>query len=136
MALTEVMEGSSALTHEGFHALMARLAEAWNLGDAERAAALFTDDAVYLDPGGKKFYRSRAVLRDLFDRTAKRAPMKTTWRRVFFDEPTQTGAAEFTFDWGGHAYAGVAIVTLEGGLVSRWREYQVESDSAFEPISG
>ena len=130
------MEGSRALTPEGFHALMARLAEAWNAGDADTAAALFAEDAVYLDPGGKKFYRSRAVLRELFDRTAKRASMKTTWRRVFFDEPTQTGAAEFTFDWGGHAYAGVAIVTLEDGLVSRWREYQVESDSAFEPISG
>jgi hypothetical protein len=130
------MEGSRALTPEGFHALMARLADAWNAGDAERAAALFAEDAVYLDPGGKKFYRSRAVLRELFDRTAKRAPMKTTWRHVFFDEPTQMGAAEFTFDWGAHAYAGVAIVVLEDGLVSRWREYQVESDSAFEPISG
>lgn len=130
------MEGPGPLNPERFHALMADLAAAWNVGDAGRAAALFAEDAVYLDPAAKKFYRGRAVLRDLFERTAKRAPMTTTWRHVFFDEPSQTGAAEFTFHWGAHSYAGVAIVVLENGLVSRWREYQVESDSAFEPISG
>jgi hypothetical protein len=130
------MEATGTMNHERFHSLMADLAAAWNVGDADRAAALFAEDAVYLDPGSKKFYRGRSTLRDLFERTAKRAPMTTAWRHVFFDEPTQTGAAEFTFDWGLHSYAGVAIVVLENGLVSRWREYQVESDSAFDVISG
>lgn len=130
------METPAPLTPERFHTLMADLASAWNVGDADRAAALFSEDAVYLDPGSRKFYRGRAVLRDLFERTAKRSPMTTNWRHVFFDEPSQTGAAEFTFNWGAHAYAGVAIVVLEDGLVSRWREYQVESDSAFDVISG
>lgn len=130
------MEQPGPMTSERFHALMADLASAWNVGDADRAAALFDEDAVYLDPGSRKFYRGRSTLRDLFERTAKRAPMTTTWRHVFFDEPSQTGAAEFTFSWNAHSYAGVAIVVLENGLVSRWREYQVESDSAFEPISG
>jgi len=130
------MEGPGPLTPERFRALMADLASAWNVGDAAAAAALFAEDAVFLDPGGRKFHRGRANLQELFDRTAKRAPMKTTWRHLFFDEPTQTGAAEFTFEWGGHVYAGVAIVVLEEGLVFRWREYQVEADSVFEPISG
>ncbi|HQR45048.1 MAG TPA: nuclear transport factor 2 family protein [Thermoanaerobaculia bacterium] len=130
------MEGPGPLAAERFRTLMAELASAWNVGDAEAAAALFAEDAVYLDPGSRKFYRGRATLKDLFDRTAKRAPMKTTWRHLFFDEATQTGAAEFSFEWGGHAYAGVAIVLLENGLVSRWREYQVEADSAFEPVAG
>ncbi|MFI5181031.1 MAG: nuclear transport factor 2 family protein [Thermoanaerobaculia bacterium] len=130
------MEGPAPLNLERFRALMADLAAAWNVGDADRASALFAEDAVYLDPAAKKFYRGRAILRDLFERTARRSSMTTTWRHVFFDEPSQTGAAEFTFDWGGHAYAGVAIVVLENGLVSRWREYQVESDSAFDVISG
>jgi nuclear transport factor 2 (NTF2) superfamily protein len=124
------------LSPEAFHLLMAELALAWNSGDADRAAALFDEDAVYVDPSRRKFYRGRAVLRDLFDRTSKRAPMKTAWRHVFFDEPTQTGAAEFTFEWSGHAYTGVAIIVLEEGLVSRWREYQVESDATFEPVAG
>lgn len=115
---------------------MAELALAWNSGEAERAAALFTEDAIYLDPSRRKFYRGRSVLKDLFDRTSRRAPMRIAWRHVFFDEPTQTGAAEFTFDWSGHASTGVAIVVLEEGLVSRWREYQVESDSPFEPVAG
>jgi hypothetical protein len=130
------MTDGACLTPDGFHTLMADLATAWNAGDAGRAAALFTDEAVYLDPARRKFYRGRAVLRDLFDRTSKRAPMRIAWRHVFFDEPTQTGAAEFTFEWSGNAYTGVAIVALEEGLVSRWREYQVESDSSFDVISG
>ena len=130
------MDTTGPMNHERFHTLMADLASAWNVGDAARAAALFAEDAVYLDPGSKKFYRGRATLQDLFERTARRAPMTTTWRHVFFDEPSQTGAAEFTFQWGPHSYAGVAIVVLENGLVSRWREYQVESDSAFDVISG
>jgi ketosteroid isomerase-like protein len=130
------MEHSGPLNSERFHALMTDLAAAWNVGDANTAAALFSEDAVYLDPAAKKFYRGRAVLRDLFDRTARRAPMTTTWRHVFFDEPSQTGAAEFTFHWGPQSYAGVAIVVLEAGLISRWREYQVEADNAFEPFSG
>ncbi len=115
---------------------MAELAAAWNRGEADRAAALFSDDSVYVDPSRRKFYRGRAVLRELFDRTSRQAPMRITWRHVFFDEPTQTGAGEFTFDWNGHASTGVAIIVLEQGLVSRWREYQVESDSPFEPVAG
>ncbi len=124
------------LTPDGFHSLMTDLAAAWNGGEADRAAALFVEDAVYLDPARRKFYRGRVVLRDLFDRTSSRAPMRIAWRHVFFDEPTQTGAAEFTFEWSGNACTGVAIVVLENGLVSRWREYQVETDSAFDVISG
>jgi len=115
---------------------MADLAAALNGGEADAAAALFVEDAVYLDPGGKKFYRGRAVLRDLFERTSKKAPMKIAWRHIFFDEPSQTGAGEFDFAWNGRAFTGIAIVVLEEGLVSRWREYQVEADSAFEVISG
>lgn len=130
------MTGSVRLSPEGFRLLMAELALAWNSGEAERAAALFTEDAIYLDPSRRKFYRGRSVLKDLFDKTSRRAPMRIAWRHVFFDEPTQTGAAEFTFDWSGHASTGVAIVVLEEGLVSRWREYQVESDSPFEPVAG
>ena len=124
------------LSPEGFQQLMTELAAAWNSGDAKRAASLFAEDAVYVDPSRRKFYRGRAVLRGLFDRTSQRAPMRIAWRHVFFDEPSQTGAAEFTFDWSGHAFTGVAIVIIEEGLVSRWREYQVESDSPFEPVAG
>jgi hypothetical protein len=130
------MGSPARLTPEEFHGLMADLSAAWNGGDAERAAALFAEDAVYLEPTGRKFYRSRAVLRDLFDRTSKKAPMRITWRHVFFDEPSQSGAAEFDFQWNGRAFQGVAIVVLEEGLVSRWREYQVESDGSFDVISG
>ena len=123
------------LDAEAFGRLMADLAAAWNAGDADSASAFFANEAVYLEPAGKKFYQGRAVLRDLFERTCQKAPMRISWQHVFFDEPTQTGAAEFSFEWSGRAFKGVAIVLLEKGLVSRWREYQVETDS-FDAVSG
>ncbi|MGE5345922.1 MAG: nuclear transport factor 2 family protein [Acidithiobacillales bacterium] len=130
------MTDPARLSPDGFRALMADLAAAWNSGDARSAAVLFVEDAVYLEPTGRKFHRGRAVLQDLFERTSRKAPMRTTWRHIFFDEPSQTGAAEFEFAWNGRAFQGVAIVVLENGLVSRWREYQVESDGPFEPVAG
>ncbi len=130
------MADGTRLDAAGFRVLMDELAAAWTAGDAARAAARFDEDAVYLEPTGRKFHRGREVLRDLFDRTSKRAPMRMEWRHVFFDEEAQVGAAEFEFSWGGHALTGVALVTLENGLVSRWREYQAEADLPFEPVAG
>ncbi len=130
------MSDAGRLSGEEFRALMDELAAAWNAGDADRAAARFAEDAVYVEPTGKKFHRGRDVLRDLFARTSRRAPMHITWRHVFFDEPTQTGAAEFDFSWGGHSLTGVTVVTLENGFVFRWREYQAETDDPIEPVAG
>ena len=129
------MAANGRLDSAAFGRLMTDLAAAWNSGDAERAAASFAEEAVYLEPASRKFYQGRAVLRGLFERTSQKAPMKIAWQHVFFDEPSQTGAAEFAFEWSGRAFKGVAIVLLEDGLVSRWREYQVETES-FEAISG
>jgi len=129
------MATNGRLDTAAFGRLMTDLASAWNAGDAEQAAAAFAVEAVYLEPASRKFYQGRTVLRDLFERTCQKAPMKIGWQHVFFDEPSQTGAAEFSFEWGGRAFKGVAIVLLENGLVSRWREYQVEADS-FDAFSG
>ncbi len=129
------MAKDGRLDAAAFGRLMTALAAAWNAGDADGAAASFTEEAVYLEPASRKFYQGRAVLRDLFERTCQKAPMKISWQHVFFDEPSQTGAAEFAFEWSGRAFKGVAIVLLENGLVSRWREYQVEADS-FDAFSG
>ncbi len=130
------MSRPARLTPDSFRALMAELAAAWNAGDARTAAAFFVEDAVYLEPSGRKFYRSRAALEDLFRQTSQKAPMTIAWRRVYFDEASQTGAAEFDFAWNGRALQGVALVDLEDGLVSRWREYQVESEGPYEPVAG
>jgi hypothetical protein len=129
------MATDGRLDAEAFGRLLAGLAAAWNAGNADRAAASFAEEAVYLEPGSRKFYQGRTVLRDLFERTCQKAPMRIAWQHVFFDEPSQTGAAEFSFEWSGRAFRGVAIVLLERGLVSRWREYQVEADS-FDAFSG
>jgi hypothetical protein len=129
------MATDGRLDGAAFGRLMEGLAAAWNGGDADKASAYFANEAVYVEPAGKKFYQGRTVLRDLFERTCQKAPMKISWQHVFFDEPSQTGAAEFAFEWSGRAFRGVAIVLLENGLVSRWREYQVETDS-FDAVSG
>jgi hypothetical protein len=129
------MATDGRLDTQAFGRLMASLAAAWNAGDADRAAASFAKEAVYLEPASRKFYQGRAVLRDLFERTCQKAPMRISWQHVFFVVPSQTGAAEFSFEWSGRAFKGVAIVLLENGLVSRWREYQVETDS-FDAFSG
>jgi len=47
------------------------LAAAWNGGDADKASAYFANEAVYVEPAGKKFYQGRTVLRDLFERTCR-----------------------------------------------------------------
>lgn len=47
------------------------------------------------------------------------------WVTIWFDEPTQTGAGEFVFGEEGEALVdhGVAIVKLDDGRISHWREY-------------
>jgi hypothetical protein len=129
------MAENGSVDGAAFSRLMTDLAAAWNAGDAGRAAAAFAEEAVYLEPASRKFHQGRAVLRDLFERTSRKAPMRIAWEHLFFDEPSQTGAAEFSFEWSGRAFKGVAIVRLENGLVSRWREYQVETD-AVDAFSG
>lgn len=130
------MSEGRRLSAADFRDLMDDLAAAWNGGDADRAAARFALEAVYIEPTGRKFHRGRDVLRNLFARTSKHAPMHIEWRHVFFDEATQVGAAAFDFSWSGRSFTGVTIVTLDDGLVFRWREYQAESDNPIEPVAG
>ena len=60
-------------------AVMHNLSEAWNEGDAQRAAECFTEDAVYLDPPDKQLYQGRAALFEFFGGGQGRPrPMKMT----------------------------------------------------------
>jgi len=57
-----------------FDALLDRLAEGWNRGDARKAAEGFTDDAVYVEPPDRQRVRGRDALREFFAETARIAP--------------------------------------------------------------
>lgn len=114
------------MTRAEFEALVQRLAEAWGALDGDGAAALFTDDAVYMQPPDEQLFIGGNQLRAYF------APLDPgTYLRldnVWFDEGTQRGAVEFTFGVGDNQIAdhGVAIIDVANGRISAWREYLVK----------
>jgi uncharacterized protein (TIGR02246 family) len=117
------------MTAGEFHALLAQLADAWAALDGDRAAQLFTDDAVYMQPPDEQLFVGRDQLRAYF-----RALDPGTYLRldnVWFDEEAQRGACEFTFGVAGDEPAdhGVAILGVVGGRIHAWREYLVKGPS-------
>ena len=128
--------GCAARTSTGdFEALMHRIAEGWNRNDARQAADCFAPDAVYEEPPGKQLYRGREALFEFFGGKESPPPkMSMTWHHLVFDEKTQTGAGEYTFQ-GNRRYHGIVIVRLASGLVARWREYQTQSDLSWEEFA-
>lgn len=114
------------MTEGEFPALLERLADAWAALDAERAAACFTEDAVYMQPPDQQLFVGRDQLLAYF------APLEPgTYLRldnVWFDESAQRGACEFTFGVTGQESAdhGVAIIDVTDGLIGGWREYFVK----------
>ena len=110
-----------------FKTLMMQLAQAWNDGDARKAADCFSENAVYSEPPDKQLYRGRDALFKFFggDEGRKRS-MKMTWHHLIFDEQQQLGAGEFTFEYGGKVH-GVAMVKIRAGKIHNWREYWYES---------
>lgn len=116
--------GSSAAQ---FRTVLNDLAEAWNQGDARRAADCFTADAVYTEPPDKQVYRGREELFRFFGGAQGRAgQMAMQWHHLAFDEETQIGFGEFTFTYGSTVH-GVAVVRLRDGRIANWREYWYES---------
>jgi hypothetical protein len=106
-----------------FEIVMKTLAEGWNEGNAQKAADCFTENAVYSEPPEKQLYRGRAALFKFFGGSeGRKGAMKMIWHHLVFNERTQIGAGEFTFDYGGTVH-GVAMVKIENGKISNWREY-------------
>jgi ketosteroid isomerase-like protein len=108
---------------------MGALAAGWNAGDARKAADVFTEDALYLEPPDKQFYAGRPALYEFFGGANTRKPeppMKMTWHHLAFDEASQVGFGEYTFQMN-RRYHGIVVVKIRGGKISNWREYQYES---------
>ena len=109
------------MTRTEFLALIARLGDAWTVGDAIAAAACFAGDVDYADPTRYRF-GSREALVPFFEPPP--GGHSTTWHRILFDEVARTGVVEYTYR-GHHAYHGAAIVEVDrDGLIIAWREWQ------------
>jgi ketosteroid isomerase-like protein len=116
--------------------LLERLAKAWNASDADAAAALFSEDAVYMEPPDRQRYRGRDALREFFAETARIAPMTMTWHHLVFDPVSGVGAGEYTFEWNGRKLHGIAWAQVEDGVIRRVREYQYPSELSFGAFGG
>ena len=57
---------AARLDAAGFRVLMERVAEGWREGNAEKAVACFTEDALYEEPPRKQFHSGRADLFEFF----------------------------------------------------------------------
>lgn len=116
-------EQSQDMSENEFFGLMHRLAAAWNRGDAKAAAECFTKDAIYSEPPGRQLYRGSSELYEFFGGDEGRpGQMKMVWHHLTFNSRTQVGAGEFSFTYGTTAH-GVAVVRVQGGRISNWREY-------------
>lgn len=104
----------------GFRELLTAVSQAWNEADTNRALTYFTEDAIYMEPPDRHYFRGHAELKMLFDTLCPGDNMK--WHGSWFDAETQSGAGEFTF--GTNQTHGVAIIELDEDQIKLWREYQ------------
>jgi ketosteroid isomerase-like protein len=125
------------LSQSEFQQLLQTVAEGWNEGNARKAADCFTPDAIYTEPPEKQKYVGRERLYRFFGGSAgQKTAMKMTWHHLIFDERTQVGSGEFTFEYGSSKVHGVTMLKITDGLISNWREYWYESDLDWEQFIG
>jgi uncharacterized protein (TIGR02246 family) len=123
---------------EGFASLLARVADGWNTGAPAEAADCFTVDAVYLEPPNAQHYVGREELSAFFHgEAAEPRAMSMTWHHVAYDPDGSVGFGEYTFSIAnGFAAHGVAVVSVRGGQIATWREYQYPSAQPFRDFAG
>jgi hypothetical protein len=123
------------MTAHEFEQLMQTVADSWNQRDAGKAAACFSEQAVYLEPPEKQLYRGRAELYEFFGGDGGTdLPMTMTWHHLAFNETKQVGFGEYTFQMHGR-YHGIVVVQVESGLIKYWREYQVPTGLLWEDFT-
>ena len=109
------------MTSAGFQQLLARLATGWRSRDYPGVAAEFSPDVRYADPLRYQLNGRRALLE--FFQADDDKEQHVIWHLTLFDEATQTGVAEYTYE-GTHQYHGVALVRVGADGITHWREYQ------------
>lgn len=122
------------MTSQKFRALLKALADAWQRRDYAKAADFFAQDVKYADPLRYSFM-DRASLQVFFE-ADEGLPQSTVWHTIVFDEQQQVGIAEYTYV-GTHQYHGCAIIRVQGGKITHWREHQhIDARSWEEFIAG
>ena len=129
-------KSSPKITEAEFRKLMNTVAEGWNEGNARKAADCYAQDAVYTEPPDKQVYVGRQELYEFFGGDKKpEPPMKMVWHHVAFDEASQVGFGEYTFQMN-NKYHGIVVVRIMGRKISNWREYQYKSDMDWKDFIG
>lgn len=124
---------TTKMTRQEFEAMLQALARGWTERDYETVAGWFAEDVLYSDPTRYRF-SSRAELLEFF-RDDEGCEQSTVWHGVVFDEESQVGAAEYTYQ-GTHRYHGTVWVHIQGNRIARWREYQHVSEQGWEEFWG
>jgi hypothetical protein len=114
-----------------FELLLQRLADAWEQLDNTAAARCFTVDAVYMEPPDVQLFVGRDELTAYFSPLTEGTYLD--FHGIWFDEPSQTGTAEFSFGVRGAETAdhGVVVVGLTDDLIASWREYPRKGPANF-----
>ena len=123
------------LTVQDFVSLMQTIADAWNSGDAGKAASCFAADAIYSAPPSSG-HRGRQNLYEYFGgKQGRPLPMRMSWHHLVFDPSQKIGVGEYTFQYRIQTH-GIVIVKVDRGLIKNWREYEVVSGQNCEDFVG
>src|SRR5688500_7771237 len=80
------------INNEHFTAILKKISEGWNEGNAKKAVEVFAIEAVYEEPPRKQYYKGQAAIFEFFGGTKGfDRPMKMTWHNVAFNQETQIG---------------------------------------------
>ena len=102
-------------------------------GDAERAAACFTVDAIYEEPPRFAFSGRPAIHAFIADFLARHTDVHFTITRALASSDGALVAAEWRWSYrglngGSHTYAGMCFVELRDDQIAHWRGYSAAVD--------
>ncbi len=112
-------------------AVLRALADCWQRGDADAAAALFAPDAEYSEPPAFACSGRTAIHAFFADFAARHHAVTFAIVRVLAGPDGALAAAEWRFahtrtsDGKRAAYEGMCWIELRDGLVTRWHGYSV-----------
>ena len=107
--------------------LLDQLSERWRQGDAQGAASLFTDTALYSEPPAHELRGRANIAAFLQSFFAQNYAIEFGFNRILIGDGE--AAAEWTFgytrgsDGRRHRRSGIAFIDTLGGLIHIWRSF-------------
>jgi hypothetical protein len=123
------------LSAKEFRDVMDTVSIGWNEGRATVAAACFAENAQYSAPPSPPKIGRLALYEYFGGAKGRELPMRIQWHHLVFDPRNQIGIGEYTFKYRIQTH-GIVIVKVENGLISNWREYEVESELPWDQFVG